>query len=102
MERGRDGLWRWRYLDTSESTFLLSNQRYATRGQAQAAALTAYPGVPILEVPPSVEPSSARRLAAFLGLSLVAAASGGIAIVVIILGRAFVQARRVLRGTGRG
>ena len=48
-------LWRWRYLepsseDGSPAVELLSNEVYDSREEALKAAMTAYPGVPVLEL----------------------------------------------------
>jgi hypothetical protein len=46
--------WRWRYIETaqggSEPLELLSNEVYDSREEALKAAMTAYPGVPVLEL----------------------------------------------------
>lgn len=47
--RQRDGLWRWRYRPSDNHLELTSNQGYPARNDAEGAARTAYPGVPIGE-----------------------------------------------------
>jgi hypothetical protein len=52
--RESSGFWRWRYIESAQGggapLELLSNEVYESREEALKAAMTAYPGVPVLEL----------------------------------------------------
>lgn len=64
--QGRDGLWRWRYVDPSagedgQPLELTGNKHFSSRTQAMDSALTAYPNVGVLDRDGSVNAQPAER-----------------------------------------
>jgi hypothetical protein len=82
--------WRWRYIESVQGggppLELLSNEVYESREEALKAAMTAYPGVPVLELdrPPDSPPPEphGRRGMARMATPLAAA---GVTLAVVAL-----------------
>ena len=91
LRREHDGLWRWRYRANDNHLELKSNQSYVAKDDAEAAARTAYPGVPIRELADGATGASARergmRGATALAVSalVVAALAGFVAVALAVV-----------------
>jgi hypothetical protein len=47
--RGRDGVWRWRFVDPAQGVELRGSRGFASRDAAHLAARIAYPELPVVE-----------------------------------------------------
>jgi hypothetical protein len=99
VRRGRDGLWRWRYVARRDGRVqvLPSNKAYQSLAEAVEAAGIAYPGVPIDGTAPRRRTGVPRIWVSSVVVALAASGLG----VVAALGWATRAAARVGRRAAR-